>query len=64
MLRECVIQLDGEHGGWVSAGMVVVPRVLLDQVDQDPSQAGCVTVGPGAPGGPLQAAVGARLRDQ
>src|SRR6266487_3909854 len=44
--------------------MAVVPRVLLDQMEQDPSQAGCPTVGPGAPGQPLQAAVGQRLRDQ
>jgi hypothetical protein len=44
--------------------MPVVPRVLLDHVDQDPSQAGCPTVGPGAPGQPLKAAVGQRLRDQ
>ena len=44
--------------------MAVVPRVLLDHVAQDPSQAGCPTVGPGAPGQPLQAAVGQRLRDQ
>src|SRR6266567_2141307 len=45
-------------------GMAVVPRVLLDQMEQDPSQAGCPTVGPGAPGQPLQAAVGHCLRDQ
>src|SRR5262252_9475631 len=38
-------------------GMAVVPRVLLDQVEQDPSQAGCPTVGPGAPGESLQAAL-------
>jgi hypothetical protein len=44
--------------------MAVVPRVLLDHVAQDPSQAGRATVGPGAPGQPLQAAVGQRLRDQ
>src|SRR3990172_3959936 len=45
-------------------GMAVVPRVLLDHVDQDPSQAGCPTVGPGAPRQPLKAALGQRLRDQ
>jgi hypothetical protein len=44
--------------------MAVVPRVLLDQVEQDPSQAGSPTVGPGAPGRPLQAAVGQRVGDQ
>ena len=36
--------------------MAVVPGVLLDQVEQDPAQAGGTTVGPGAPGQPLQAA--------
>jgi hypothetical protein len=30
--------------------MAVMPRVLLDQVDQNPSQAGRLAVGPGAPG--------------
>src|ERR1035438_7861014 len=45
-------------------GMAVVPGVLLDQVEQDPSQAGCPAVGQGAPGQPVQAAVGQRLRDQ
>ena len=44
--------------------MSVVPGVLLDQVNQDPSQARGPTVGPGAPGEPIQAAVGQRLRDQ
>ena len=44
--------------------MAVVPRVLFDQVDQDPSQAGRPTVRPGAPGQPLQATAGQRLRDQ
>jgi len=29
--------------------MAVVPRVLLDHVEQDPAQAGCLTAGPGAP---------------
>jgi hypothetical protein len=38
--------------------MAVAPRVLPDHVAQDPSQAGRATVGPGAPGQPLQAAVG------
>ena len=45
-------------------GVAVVPRVLLDHVDQDPSQAWCLTAGPGAPGQPLQAAVGQCLRHQ
>src|ERR1017187_9609220 len=45
-------------------GMADVPRVLLDQVEQDPPQAGCPAVGPGAPGQLLQAAVGQRLRDR
>jgi hypothetical protein len=44
--------------------MADVPRVLLDQVEQDPPQAGCPAVGPGAPGQLLQAAVGQRLRDR
>ena len=30
--------------------MAVVPRVLFDQVKQDPSQAGCLTAGVGALG--------------
>jgi hypothetical protein len=44
--------------------MAVVSRVLLDHVAPDPSQAERATVGPGAPGQPLQATVGQRLRDQ
>jgi hypothetical protein len=44
--------------------MAVAPRVFPDHVAPDPSQAGCATVGPGAPGQPLQAAVDQRLRDQ
>jgi hypothetical protein len=43
---------------------VVLPCVLLDQVDQNPYQAGRPTVGPGAPGQPPPAAVGQRLVDQ
>ena len=31
-------------------GVAVVPRVLLDHVDDDPSQGWCATVGPRAPG--------------
>src|SRR5438105_83195 len=31
-------------------GMAIVPRVLLDHVDQDPTQAGCTAVGPGTLG--------------
>ena len=42
--------------------MTVVPRVLLDHVAQNPSQAGCLTAGVGAPGELLQAAVDQRLR--
>ena len=43
--------------------MAVVARVLLDHVAQDPAQARCPAVGPGAPGQPAQAAVGHRLGD-
>ena len=43
-------------------GMADVPRVLLDQVDQETPQAGCPTVGPGALGQLVQAAVGQHLR--
>jgi hypothetical protein len=39
-------------------GGAVVLRVLLDQVDEDPSQAGCLSAGPDAPGKPIQTAVG------
>lgn len=38
--------------------MTVVPRVLLDHVDQDPSQARCSTVTPRALGQLIHAAVG------
>ena len=38
--------------------MAVVAGVLLDHVDRDPSQAGRATVGPGAPGQPLQPVAG------
>lgn len=36
--------------------MADVPRVLLDQVDQDAPQAGGLTAGGGEPGQPVQAA--------
>ena len=36
-------------------GVAVVSRVLLDHVEQDPSQAGCRAVGPSAPGQPPEA---------
>jgi hypothetical protein len=36
-------------------GLTVVPSVLLDQVEQDPSQAGRLTASVGAPAKPLQA---------
>ena len=45
--------------------MADVPRVLLDHVDQETPQAGCLTEVVGDPRGqPIQAAVGQRLRDQ
>src|SRR3712207_3559827 len=42
-------------------GMAIVPRVLLDRVAQDPSQAGRPTVGPRAPGPAAPGPVGQRL---
>src|SRR5437879_12946126 len=36
-------------------GMAVVPRVLLDHMAQDPSQAGCRSIGPGSTGQAMRA---------
>ena len=44
-------------------GVPVVPPVLLNHVDQDPSQARCLTVRPWAPGQSLQSAIGQGLGD-
>ena len=45
-------------------GVSVVPRVLVDHCDEDPTQARRLAVGPGTPGPLPQVAVGQRLRDQ
>jgi hypothetical protein len=46
-------------------GMTDVPCVLLDQVDQDPPQAGCLAAVVGDPRGqPIRATVGQRLGDR
>src|SRR5258708_391572 len=45
-------------------GVADVPRVLLDDVDQQTPQAGCPTVGPGAPDQLIQPAAGQRLCDR
>jgi hypothetical protein len=60
----CLLSHEPVHRLPNQVGMAVVPRVLLDHVDHDPTQAGCAAVGPGAPRELIQAAVGQHLSDE
>jgi hypothetical protein len=55
---------ESVHGLPDEVGMAVVPRVLLDHVDHDAPQAGCLTTDAGVRAQRVQAAVGQRLRDR